>query len=87
MKKFLLVIDKFLRLFINTLPADEKHYLLNRNNLAQPIQMRLSQNQKTFSQFSFAFLKSLLNYQHFPKKMTLRADVFPELPSPKNMVL
>ena len=71
---------------MNTLPADEKYYLLNRDNLAQPIQMQLSQKQKTFSQFPLAFLNSILNYNHFPKKMTLRADVFPEIPSPKNMV-
>ena len=73
-------------MFVNTLPADEKYYLLNRDNLAQPIKMQLSQKQKTFSQFPFAFLKSILNYKHFPKKMTLRADVFPEIPTPKNMV-
>ena len=85
-KNSLLVIGKFLRLFVNTLPADEKYYLLNRDNLAEPIQMQLSQKQKTYSQFPFAFLKSILNYQHFPKKITLRADVFPEIPSPKNMV-
>ena len=85
-KKSLLVIDKFLRLFVNTLPADEKHYLLNRDNLAQPIKMQLTQKQKTFSQFPFAFLKSVLNYKHFPSEMTLRADVFPEINTPKNMV-
>ena len=85
-KKSLLVIDKFLRLFVNTLPADEKYYLLNRDNLAQPIKMQLSQKQKTFSQFPFPFLKSILNYKHFPKNMTLRADLFPEIPTPKNMV-
>ena len=33
----------------------EKHYLLNRDNLAQPIKTQLSQKQKTFSQFLFAF--------------------------------
>ena len=74
------------KISVNTLAADEKHYLLNRENLAQAIQMQLSQNQKTFSQFLFAFLKSILNYKHFPKKMTLKADVFPEIPTPKNMV-
>ena len=73
-------------MFVNTLPADEKYYLLNRDNLAQPIQMQLSQKQKTFSQFPFAFLKSILNYKHFPKKMTLRAYVFPEIPTSKNMI-
>ena len=61
-------MDKFLRLFVNTLPADEKFYLLNRDNLAEPIQMQLSQKQKTFSEFFFAFLKSILNFKHLPKK-------------------
>ena len=68
------------------MPADEKYYLLNRDNLAQPIKMQLSQKQKTFSQFPFPFLKSILNYKHFPKMMTLKADVFHEIPTPKNMV-
>ena len=85
-KKSPLVIDKILGVFVNTLPADEKYYLLNRDNLAQPIQMQLSQKQKTFSQFLFAFLKSILNYKHFQKKMTVRAAVFAEIPTPKNMV-
>ena len=67
-KKSLLVIEKFLRLFVNTLPADEKHYLLNRDNLTQPIQIQLSQKQKTFSQFFFAFLESMLNFKHLPKE-------------------
>ena len=52
----------------------------------QPIQMELSQQQKTFSELFFAFLKSKFNYKHFPKKMTMRADEFLEIPSPKNMV-
>ena len=85
-KKYLLAIHKILRPFVRTLAVNDKQYLLNRDNLAQPIQMGLSQKQKTFSQFVFSFLKSILNYKHFPKKMTLRADVFPELPTPKNMV-
>ena len=67
-KKSLLVMQKFLRLFGNTLTVDEKHYLLNRENLTQPIEMELSQNQKSFSEFFFAFLKSLLNFKHLPKK-------------------
>ena len=47
-KKSLLVIHKFLRLFVDTLIVDDKHYLLNRDNLAQQIQMQLSQKQKNF---------------------------------------
>ena len=55
-------------MFVNTLRVNEKHYLLNRDNLTQPIQIQLSQKQKTFSQFFFAFLKSILNFKHLPKK-------------------
>ena len=72
-------------MFANTLPAEEKHYLLNKDNLVQPIQMQLSQKQ-TFSQFLFAFLKSILSYKYFPKKMILRADVFPKIPTTKYVV-
>ena len=56
------------RLFVNAFTPGGKHYLLNRHNLTQPIQMQLSQKQKTFSEFFFAFLKSILNFKHFPKK-------------------
>ena len=33
---------------VNTLIVDDKHYLLNRDNLTQPIQMQLYQKQKHF---------------------------------------
>ena len=59
---------KILILFVDTLTFDDKHYLPNRDNLTQPIQMQLSQKQKTFSEFFFAFLKSILNFKHLPKK-------------------
>ena len=87
-KKSLLVICKISRQFPNTLSADGKYSLVNRDNLTQPIQMQLSQKQKTFSQFFSAFLKSTLNLEHFPKKKktTLPAEVFPKLQTPKNMV-
>ena len=62
------MIHKILRLFVNTLTVDDKHYLLNRDNLTQPIQIQLSQKQKIFSEFFFAFLKSILNFKHLPKK-------------------
>ena len=67
-KKSLLVICKISRLFPNTLSADGKYSLLNRDNLTQPIQMQLSRKQKTFSEFFSAFLKSSLNFEHFQKK-------------------
>ena len=68
-KKSLLVIEKSLRLFVNTLPVDAKDYILNRDNLTQPIQLQLTQKQKTFSRFFFAFLKPILNFKHVPKKV------------------
>ena len=48
-KKSLLVIHKILRQFVNTLTVDDKHYLLNRDNWTQPIQIQLSQKQKMSS--------------------------------------
>ena len=50
-----LVIHKVLKIFVNTLTVDEKHYLVNRDNLTEPIEVELSQKQETFSEFSFAF--------------------------------
>ena len=52
----------------------------------QPIPMQLSQKQGTWSQFFCGFLKSSLNFGHFQKKMTLIAQIFPKLRTPKNMV-
>ena len=67
-KKSLLVLDKFLRLFVNILTANEKHYMLNRDNLTQRIQIQLYQKEKTFSELFFAFLKSILNFKYLPRK-------------------
>ena len=54
-KKSLLMIWKISRLFPNTLSADGKYSLLNRDNLTQSIQMQLSRKQKTFSDFFLHF--------------------------------
>ena len=67
-KKFLLVICKISRLFPNTLSADGKYSLLNRDNLTQPIQMEVSRKQKNFSDFFTAILKPNLNFEHFLEK-------------------
>ena len=67
-KSLLLVIYKILRLFVNKLTADDKHYMLNRHNLMPPIQIHLSQKQKTFSQFFMTFFTSLLNFKNLRKK-------------------
>ena len=85
-KKSLLVTWKITRLFANTMSADGKYSLLNRDNLTQPIKMQLSRKQKSFSHFFSTFLKSSLNFEHFLKKLTLIADVFPKLRTQKNVV-
>ena len=50
------------------------------------IQMHLSQKQKVFSRYFPAFFESALNFEHFKKKMTLIANVFPKLPTTKNVL-
>ena len=62
------MIYKVVRLFVNALTADDKQHLLNRENLKQPIQIHLTQKQKTFSQFFFFVVsKSILNFEIFSK--------------------
>ena len=80
------MIHKIIRLFANTLTVDDKHYLLNRHNLRKPIQIQLSKKQKTFLQFAFSIFKVCIKFLTFVNKMTLIADVFPEIPPPKSMV-
>ena len=82
----MLVLRKILGLFVNTLSEDDRYCILYKDNLLQPIQILLSQKQKTFSQFFSAFLKSTLNSEHFQKKINLIADVFPKLPSAKKVI-
>ena len=50
------------------------------------IQMHLSQKQKIFSEFFSAFFESALNFEHFQKKRTFIAYVFPKLPTTKNLL-
>ena len=42
-------------MFVNTLTGDDKYSLLNRDNLAKPIQIKLSQKLKASSNFSLRF--------------------------------
>ena len=68
-KRSVLVRRKAFELFVNTLSADDKYSLLNRDNLVQPIRTQLSQKQRAFSQNSFfPFSKSALNLKYFQKK-------------------
>ena len=57
-----------MRLLVSTLAADEKYLVLNGDTLMIPIQMQLSEKQKTFSEFFLAFLKCRLTCEHFEEK-------------------
>ena len=52
-------------MIVNLLTGDDKYFLLNIYNLRQPIQMQLSQKQKTFCQIFSAFFRTTLNFEHF----------------------
>ena len=78
---FPIFIDKFEGNWVRKL--DNNYPPLNTDNLRQPIQMHLSEKQKIFSQFLSAFLKARLYLDIFNEKVTLIADVFVKLRTPK----
>ena len=84
--KFLLVIWKSLRLFVNTMSAVDKCSLPNRDNLIQPIHMQLSQKLKTFSRSFNVFSNLGQDLKIFKKRMTLIAYLFMRLRPAKNVV-
>ena len=63
------MIYNIVRPFAKTLTVNDKHYMLNRENLTRTIQIQLSQKQRIFSEFFFAFLIPLLNFKHLPQKV------------------
>ena len=84
-KKSVLAISKLLGLFVNTLTADDKYSLLNRENLTQPIRTQLSKKQLFLICFSnFSNVDHTFNI--FKNKVNLIADVLTKLRTPKGMV-
>ena len=77
LQKSVLDTRKFFRPFLHTLTGNEKYSLNSKDKGMQTIQMHLSQKQNFFSQLFSAFSEFALNFEHFQKKMTLRAYVFP----------
>ena len=67
-KKTALLWLKVLRLFVNTLNADDKYSCRNMQNFLQQLQTLLSQKRKTLSRFFIAYLKCSWNSEHFEKK-------------------
>ena len=56
-------------LFVNRFTADDKDSPRNRDNLTEPIQIRLSQIKKNFSEFFSAVFTSKLKFEPFQKKV------------------
>ena len=75
----MLLICKVLKLFLKALTDHDKSSLRYRDNLQQPFQMRFYQKAEIFSQFSFPFLKSRLNFERFPKKEERRSLFISEI--------
>ena len=71
---------------MNALTADDKYSLFSRDDLMLPIQMDLSQKEKTFFRLFCTFFKSTLNFEQFRKKMTLITYVSPNLGTPIDVV-
>ena len=67
-KKSALVWTEMLRLFVNTLTADEKYSRSIMQKLRRQFQTPLSQKRKTFSGFFIALLKCESNFEDFQKK-------------------
>ena len=82
-KKSLLFICQNLVLLVNTLAANEKYSVLNRDNLTTQIKMQLSQKNKLFLRLflHFSNLTQILNI--LKKKVTLRPFVVSKLGTPK----
>ena len=62
------MIHKIIKLFVNELTLNVRHYLLNRDNLWQEIKMKLCQKQKNFSEFFFCIFKIYIKFHIFDKK-------------------
>ena len=58
-----LLTYQFCGLLVNTLAANDKYPVLNRQILAVSIEMQLPQKQITFSHFFFEFLESTLIFR------------------------
>ena len=86
LQKFLLDTWKFFRPFLNTLTADDRYSIISKNKWMQTIQMHLSQKPNIFTELFCAFLEFVLNFEHFQKKMTLIAYIFPKLPTRKDVL-
>ena len=76
---------KILGAFVKTLTADGKYLIQDGEDLELPIQMQLSQNEKHFLNFLFHFWNLHQFFNILKKKMIVIANIFPKLPTVKNV--
>ena len=69
----------------NALTANYEYSRNNTDNLPLPVQMQLSGKLKYFSRFFIEFFESALNFEHFEKTVSLIAQVFLKLLTPKDV--
>ena len=74
-----LVWSEIVKLFVNTLTADDKYSRRYMKNSRQQFETPLSQKQKTFSELFIAFLKCAWNLEHFWKKDEYPSLIFSEI--------
>ena len=67
-KKSLFLTWQIFGLLVTTFATYETYPVLNRDNLTIPIEMQLSEKEKSFSQFFPRFLKSMSNFAPFEEK-------------------
>ena len=82
LKKSLVVTCKGLRLFVNTLTADDKFSPLSRGNLIQPIQP-ISKTKKFFWCFLYIF-QIYIKFWTFPKKYDHHSPCISEITGLRN---
>ena len=80
----LLVRYEILGLLGNGLTTNYGYCRNNTDILPLPFQIQLSEKLNSFFRFFIAFLESALNFEHFEKKKSFVAQVFPRLLTPKN---
>ena len=62
------VLGELLAVFVNTLTTDGKYSVQDCENLQLPIEMKLSEKRKRFSQFFVRFHQSTSNIKHNEKE-------------------
>ena len=81
-----LLTGQILGLLVTTLAVKEKYSVLNRDNWTMPIQIQLSQEQKSFSESLAAFSNSTLNFEDFERKGNPHKFCISEFTDSENIV-